>query len=216
MKNLKLSLILLAIVCAALICISCGDDTTETTADPADTTTVATTKATTKETTKATTKATTVTTTAATTAAPGTISVNWNLGYVGSSTNSQNFVNKLNPNGGSYSYTDVFNVAKAGTTITFIDDNTNSNGDSKFASAAAYVFSSWKQEGGEWVIDMNGANFPGSNANASEIATPGDGIVTYSYTTTKDNENLRICFRSGQSTSFTPAAYPTISVVLPK
>jgi surface glycoprotein (TIGR04207 family) len=51
-----------------------------------------------------------------------TIEVNWQLGYVGSSTNSSGFVNVLNPNGGSYSYSDVIDMGPAGSTISFADD----------------------------------------------------------------------------------------------
>ena len=36
-----------------------------------------------------------------------TVEVNWNFGYVGSSTNSGGFVNMINPNGGNYSYSDA-------------------------------------------------------------------------------------------------------------
>ena len=72
-----------------------------------------------------------------------TVEVKWNFGYVGSDKNTQGYVNKIKPKGGSYSYTDVINIAKAGTKISFTDDNTNSGGDTGFASAAAYVVSSW-------------------------------------------------------------------------
>ncbi len=145
---------------------------------------------------------------------PATIEVKWNCGYVGSSTNGQGYVNKIKPNGGSYSYTDVISISKAGTKIYFTDDNTNSNGDTGFASAAAYVISSWKMENGEWVLDTSGANYPGAGSSENEVskkAADGKGMI-YTYVTSKDNENIRLCFRSGQSTSFTPASYPTVYV----
>ena len=145
---------------------------------------------------------------------PATVEVKWNFGYVGSSSNSQGYVNKIKPNGGSYSYTDVINISKAGTKITFTDDNTNSNGDTGFASAAAYVISSWQFENGEWVLDESGANFAGAGTAENEIAkktADGKGMV-YTYVTSKDEENIRLCYRSGQSSSFTPAEYPTVYV----
>ena len=143
-----------------------------------------------------------------------TVEVNWYLGYVGSDKNSQGFVNKIKVNGGSYSYTDVITISKAGTKIYFTDDNTNSNGDSGFASAAAYVISSWKMENAEWVLDTEGANYRGCGKAESDISKVSDDgkAVTYFYVTSKDNENIRLCFRSGQSTSFTPADYPTVYV----
>ena len=84
-----------------------------------------------------------------------TIEVNWQLGYVGSSTNSSGFVNVLNPNGGSYSYSDVIDMGPAGSTISFADDA------SGYASAAAYVFSFWKQNGAEYELDLEANNIPG-------------------------------------------------------
>lgn len=137
------------------------------------------------------------------------IEVKWQLGYVGSSTHSS-YAYKIHPTGGMYSYTDVITIPKAGTEISFTDDNTNSNGDTLFASASAFVVSSWKLENGEWVIDKEGANFAGSLNAASAIAFPEGNSVTYRYVTSKDNENIRLCYRSGESTSFKPAAYPTV------
>ena len=135
------------------------------------------------------------------------VDVEWNLGYVGSSSNSS-WKEKINPTGGYYSYSEVINLGPAGSTITFTDDNTNSNGDSNFASAAAYVFSSWKKENGVWVLDTAGYNASGSDAPYMDE----NGARTYVYTSTKDNECIRLCFRSGQSGSFTPAAYPVVTV----
>lgn len=134
-----------------------------------------------------------------------TIKVKWNFGYVGSTDNTQGYANKICNSGTSYSYTDVFTVPKAGTRITFTDNNQFDGGDGKFASNAAYIISSWKNENGNWAIDLDGANIAGTNSSAGLIATPGVGCVTYSYVTYKDNENLRICYRSGN-----PTKYPCI------
>lgn len=131
----------------------------------------------------------------------------WFLGYVGSDSNSS-WKEKLNKTGGMYSYSEVINLGPAGSTVTFTDDNTNSNGDSNFASAAAYVFSTWKKENGVWVIDINGYKANGTMADYTDA----NGARTYTYTSTKDNECIRLCFRSGQSNSFTPAAYPVVTV----
>ncbi len=150
-------------------------------------------------------------TTAAVLAGPVVVDVKWNCGYVGSDQNAQNYVNKIKENGGSYSYSDVLTISKAGTKIYFTDDNTNSNGDTNFASAAAYVISSWKWEGNEWVINLDGANYRGCGNSSSDISIANaDGSVTYVYTTSKDNENIRLCFRSGQQTSFTPSKFPDV------
>lgn len=137
--------------------------------------------------------------------------VKWSLGYVGSSSHSS-YAYKINPTGGSYSMTDVIKLEKAGTEISFTDDNTNSNGDKNFASAAAFVVSSWKESNGSFVIDRDGVNIAGSGSTESVVATPGNGSVTYKYVSSKDNEYIRLCYRSGQSASFTPAAFPTVYI----
>ncbi len=187
----------------------------ETTTDKVEETTTADEATTTEE--EEETSATTATDTEATTtdntqtpegpSGPVEISVKWNFGYVGSDQNSQNYVNMIKPNGGSYSYTDIIHIEKAGTTVTFTDDNTNDNDDGAFASAAAYVFSSWKESGGEWVIDTDGANFRGNDTAIYKVE--GSAIV-YTYTTSKDNEYIRVCYRSGQKTNFTPSSYAKI------
>ena len=183
----------------------------ETTTAPVDTTTIA--DATVADTTVAdTTAADTTATPVDTTAAPAqskdyTVAANWYLGYVGSSSNS-NFKNKLNKTGGMYSYSDIINLGPAGSVITFTDDNTNSNGDTNFASAAAYVFSFWKKSNGAWTLDADAFNLDGKTADYTDAS----GARTYTYTSEKDNECIRLCYRSGQSATFTPAAYPTITV----
>lgn len=141
------------------------------------------------------------------------LELKWNLGYVASSSHATK-PNQLvsGSSGGNYSYTDVFTIPKAGTTVTFVDDNSNSNTDAKFASASAYVVSSWKKEGGDWVLDLDGANYAGSNTTTSDILVSyKNGAVTYSYTTTLDNENLRLCFRSGHTSAFTPSSFPVVT-----
>ena len=183
----------------------------ETAAAPDTTEAEATTEAETEP--EATTEAVATTAPEVTTEAPSTepkdyvVAVEWNLGYVGSDTNSS-WKEKINPTGGQYSYSEVINLGPAGSTITFTDDNTNANGDSNFASAAAYVFSSWKKENGTWVIDLGGYKANGSMAEYADA----NGARTYTYTSTKDNECIRLCFRSGQSSTFTPEAYPVVTV----
>lgn len=132
---------------------------------------------------------------------PNVLQVKWNDGYVGSSGNTSGYINKINATGGSYVYTDVFTIPKAGTTITFTDSNKNDGGDARYASTAAYVFSSWKQVNGQWVIDLDRANYSGFAAdNVSDIkASYVGGALTYSYTTSVDNENLRLCYRNGKA-----------------
>lgn len=141
------------------------------------------------------------------------LDLTWSMGYVGSAEHSRYPEELVTGNSGSnYSYTDVFTVESAGTTITFSDDNSNSNGDVKFASTNAYVISSWEQVDGEWVLNSYGANYAGTDTDSSDILVSYEnGVVTYSYTTSVDNENLRLCYRSGEMPGFTPAAYPVVT-----
>ncbi len=131
------------------------------------------------------------------------IAVNWNAGYVGSSTNPYGFANKLNPGGGGYSYTDVIEIAKKGTTVTFTDPK---NGKT---SANAYVLSTWKNVNGEWIIDLDGNNIAGGSTSVIGSSTDG---TTYTYVTTKDNECIRFCYRSN-TTSTSVEDHPKISVI---
>ena len=118
-----------------------------------------------------------------------TLEVNWQLGYVGSSSNTAGFVNVLNPNGGSYSYSDVIDMGPAGSTVSFADEA------SGYASAAAYVFSFWKKNGAEYELDLEANNIPGYSITASR---------DYEFVTTEDNQAIRVTYRSEQSADMTP------------
>lgn len=124
------------------------------------------------------------------------IKVKWNLGFVGSAGNRLGFENtlgSLNSPGTTYRHTDVVTIEKAGTEITFTEKGI---GDSGYCAATGYFISSWiKNEKGEWILDVNGANYQGSITGKSQgIATRSGNTMTYTYVTSKDNENLRFCF----------------------
>lgn len=118
------------------------------------------------------------------------VETNWQLGYVGSSTNTGGFVNVLNPNGGSYSYSDVIDMGPAGSTISFADEV------SGFASAAAYVISFWIKNGDTYELDVEADNIPGG---ASSV-----GKRTYEFVTTEANQAIRVTYRSEQKADFVP------------
>ena len=221
-KNLtRLFCLLLALITvfAVAACDSNSNGATkETTADSTEATSASTTEPTSEPTTEATSASTTEPTTEPTTGNPdvpadppvdpNVLNVKWNSGYVGSSSNS-NYPNKIyNSSSAYYHYTDVITVAKAGTTITFADGNANDGGDGKYASTSAYVISSWKKVNGQWVIDLDRANYPGfATDGTSDIkASYSGGVLTYTYTTSVDNENLRLCYRSGKATE-----HPTVT-----
>ena len=117
-----------------------------------------------------------------------------------------------------YSYSDVITIKKAGTTITFVDNNTNSNGDLGFAGSDVLVISSWqKNHSGVWIPNGQGTSYAGTGSNLSQIVVSYyNGAVTYSYTTATDNESIVLCFKSGQTESFTPESFPDVTAVFKK
>lgn len=142
-------------------------------------------------------------------AAKGGVATNvvWNYGYVGSSTNASGNVNKIsnNSNGknGTYRYSDILTIPHAGTTLSFSDPA------GVAVSENAYVISSWKQENGNWVIDLNGTNIAGVGAKTRGIAVYDSNteIVTYTYTTKKDNEHLRLGCYGTKGSETCPTVY---------
>ena len=205
MKRKVLIALILALACVASLCACGGDKPAGTTANTTAAPEPKTDEITTAE--EVTEEITTEEATTEDTRTEFVVELRWHLGYVGSSSNSS-WADKINPGGSYYSFTEVFTVPAAGTTITFIDDNTNSNGDTNFASGAAYVISSWKQDtSGNWVIDLEGTNLTGQTVDYTDE----NGARIYTYTTEKDNENLRLTFRSGEKADFTPEAYPTVT-----
>ena len=117
------------------------------------------------------------------------VATNWQLGYVGSSTNTSGFVNVLNPNGGSYSYSDVIDMGPAGSTITFADDT------SAYASAAAYVISFWTKNGDSYEFyAVDGVYFEVADGDVYEgdleMALIPDGFRTAVLNESLDSKNV--------------------------
>ncbi|MBO7375846.1 MAG: SGNH/GDSL hydrolase family protein, partial [Clostridia bacterium] len=140
-----------------------------------------------------------------------TIEVSWSYGYVGSESHSS-YAYRLNPTGKYYSISEPIVIKKAGTRISFIDDNSNSNGDTAFASGSALVVSTWSETNGKYVIDRDGANYTGSGNNDSDVATYTGGVQHYSYVSSLDGEIIRLGYRSGETADFKPAKYPAVTV----
>lgn len=116
------------------------------------------------------------------------LELKWNVGYVGSNTNEYN-KNKVavGGGGGSWQYTDVFTVPKAGTKIVFDLEK------SAIPTNSVHVFSTWKQVDGQWVMDLDGANVIGS-ASFDFIGQKGGH---YEFVTDRDNQNIRLCTKKG-------------------
>ena len=119
----------------------------------------------------------------------GGFSVNWNSGFVGSDLMGGGQDWTLVPKVDPYIYTDVITIPRAGTTIYFRDYTTTEG----TTSTNVFIFSSWKKDGDNWVIDKDGINL---RADQATIKEKGSNYITWTYTTTKDNENLRLCIRA--------------------
>ena len=118
----------------------------------------------------------------------------WNYGYVGSPTHSS-YPNQIKQGELSYVYSSVFTVPKAGTTVYLFDSTVTDAGSAQYASANAAIFSFWKKAGNDWIMDSTKTSINGSNANQMIIGSH----KMYWYTTTSDNESLRLCYRAGVS-----------------
>ena len=156
----------------------------------------------------------------------GTVTgVHWWPGYVGSATNTNGFPNAINYFVKQYAYTSVITIPKAGTTISFTDSasvNADPTANNVFASNAAWVVSHWTKAEGELKYQLveNGPNCAGNSgngvagANFTEVKNA-DGSVTYTYTTTSDNEQIRFCYRNDTNHNSLPGVLPVITYVVP-
>ncbi|MGN1095915.1 MAG: SGNH/GDSL hydrolase family protein [Eubacteriales bacterium] len=135
------------------------------------------------------------------------IPVVWKPGKILSSDSEDNKFHPFDFSRNYHSYTNVIKISKAGTTVSFFDDNSNEN-DDKFAGIDTFVVSHWKFEGGKLVLDKEATNQVGrfkSEYDKDNFTLSYDGEkVTYTYTTSEDDEMISLCFLSGQTTDFTP------------
>lgn len=105
-----------------------------------------------------------------------------------------------------FASTDVFTVPKAGTKITWTDPA------SDFAANSVLIVSSWKQENGAWVLDRDGAMMVGAGGDSSKASTAevvSGGKVNYTYITSTDNENIRLCVKAPDASSIAVYAEET-------
>ena len=113
----------------------------------------------------------------------------WHYGFVGSDKMSGGQDWELVGGVREYYYSDVITIEKAGTTIYFKDSYGKKE---NITPDTVFLFSSWKKDGSNWVIDKDGTNI---RADQAVRRDEGSGYVVWSYTTTKDNENIRLCLR---------------------
>ena len=115
--------------------------------------------------------------------------VKWLGGYVGSYSDVQGFANAICYGAEGYIYTAPIMVSKAGTTILFNAAASTSN---------IYAFSAWGVAGDGRLEMIYGC--PGGDSNSAWLTVDAqNGSYTYAYTTSYDNEIVRLsCSKSGE------------------
>ncbi len=135
----------------------------------------------------------------------------WHDGYVGSQYHDTQAFKIANGNA-DYEYSDVFTVPKAGTTVYFFDQTFEDFDGSKYASTSVMTISHWKKEGESWVFDKSKEYLNGCDVY-NVLMT--EKYRLYAYTTTEDNENLRICMRYAPVYSTEEEIIPPVYLVEP-
>lgn len=136
----------------------------------------------------------------------------WVSGYIGSQYHGTASFRYTSPSNAYYYTSDAFNVPKAGTTVYFFDQTFNDFGDSKYASTSALTVSHWTAVGTGGQLNKTKAYFTGCDAYSLEITAD---YRVYSYTTTEDNEIIRLCLRLAPVFSTEKAIIPPVYLVEP-
>lgn len=141
-----------------------------------------------------------------------TLSVTWHRGYVASDTN-YSATKTLMDGAGNFSYTDVFNIPRAGTRIEFTDTQASGSGGAMFSTNNAYIFSFWKKDSsGNWTLDGSERHYSGVSSLETVISySKTADEVTYYYVTSKDDMNVRLCYNSGEHSSDKNMPYPKVT-----
>ncbi|MBE6600389.1 MAG: SGNH/GDSL hydrolase family protein [Ruminococcaceae bacterium] len=143
------------------------------------------------------------------------LEVVWNQGRIKSNYGGK--TPKLDREDTNYKYSDAIVIPKAGTEIKFTDDViTVSQEYDSVASRYDYVISSWSLvKNGMYLLDTRATNISGSNVAASPVCFPEYNEsktaiekITYKYVSSKDNEMIRLCFKSNGNES-DPQVYMT-------
>lgn len=117
----------------------------------------------------------------------------WNPGYIGSQYHDSKAFTITSPSNEYYMYTDVITVPKAGTTVYFFDQTYEDFGGAAYASTSVLTLSHWKKFSDKvWMIDKTKPYYTGCDCPSVIVDS---NYRVYCYTTTEDNENIRLCLR---------------------
>ncbi len=120
------------------------------------------------------------------------VETEWHNGYIGSQYHATNAYKIASPNSVEYNYTDVITIPKKGSTIYFFDEMYEDYKGGSYAGITVMALSHWKQSGSNWVIDKDKVNL---DACQVKNMIMNDYYRIYTYTTTEDNEHVRLCLR---------------------
>lgn len=134
----------------------------------------------------------------------------WENGYIGSQYNGSSQWVHTSPQNQFYYTSNVFTVPKAGTTVYFFDQSFTDFDDGQYPSTSVLTLSHWKQEGSTWIIDKTKPYFTGCDIFQMDLSSD---YRLFRYTTTEDNENIRLCMRYAPVLSYEKALIPPVYLV---
>lgn len=134
----------------------------------------------------------------------------WHHGYIGSQYHDSAKYTITSPNNSVYYYSDVFTVPKAGTTVMYFDQTFTDFDGGRFATTSVMTLSHWKKAGANWAFDKSRPYFNGCDAYSIELTRD---YRVYTYTTTEDNENLRLCLRYAPKYAGEEALIPDVYLI---
>ena len=136
----------------------------------------------------------------------------WHDGYIGSQYHDTQKYNITSPSNVDYEYSDVITIPKAGTTVYFFDQTFEDFDAGKYASTSVMTVSHWKKQGSAWVFDKDKEYLTGCDVYNILLT---DDYRMYAYTTTEDNENIRLCMRYAPKYSTEEELIPPVYLVEP-
>jgi hypothetical protein len=135
------------------------------------------------------------------------INVKWTMGLVRSDAATR--PGYLYKGSCGYSYSEVISIPTAGTEISYTIKNIAK---SALPTDQVFVISAWKSDGSKFVFDENGTNLRGTKYASTIVAdiSPRGGDLydlKYSYISSKDNENIRLCIPSNHTSDANAPKY---------
>ncbi len=142
------------------------------------------------------------------------LDVNWNCGYVAAPWhNTANL--RLMSNASGYSYSDIITIPHAGTKISFsvpVKTLISNNQPDKNIDNIL-IFSLWNKIDRKWEMANESNMFYSDASKKTAISQLSGGSIQYTYVTAGNWENIRLCYKSGQtSNADTSITHPTVKM----